>query len=446
MARRSDTARTQLAPWGGHQRLRGSRGGFGPGEQPKAFTRRISRLAPWGGPTRARQSISGNVRLKRIKRKIRRQMHPAGFGTRFRGTRGGPAFLRNRFTPVMLLDRTDQSNNPVDFDTGFVAEPNRYDGFVGQGTVELPEGRLSLDEAGDAVTLLVRFWPFGNLAQPGVPVLTSPQQVLGLSGETGPASESDWSIRVDNPSAATPRLVLRRHTTGFEETLTSLTITGDPIMLVFVLENVAGSVAITVYVDGSSVGGFTEAISPAQLDLTDLRFGDIVNSDGSFSQVAIWRRALTTTEIASIGDNVNCPMLEPDPDGDDGGGNPDGETPLLDASGRSALNPTYTVDLTRRVAVLQSEPGRVERRRVNEYVPRRYELRWSQIAADELALIRSAYLQTRTAGFTRWNHPRDDIPSTPALATRWRIVGGLNLNRFAGGFLASLTITLEEVK
>lgn len=347
----------------------------------------------------------------------------------------------------MVLARTDPDNNPVDFATGFINEPGRFDGFVGQGTVALEPGRLTLTEPGDAVTLAVRFWPQGNTLAQGIAALNQPQQILGMQGEDSASSSSGWSVRVDDPTSNAPRLVLRQHSSGFEETLTSFAFGFEPVMLVFVLENIADRVLISVFVDGAPFGGFTTQIIPSQLDLDTLTFGDIMRSDGSISQVAIWRRELTQTEIASIGGNVNCPDLEIDPsDEDDDGGDPESENPLIDSSGRSTLNPTYTVDLSRRSSVLSTEPGRIDRRRMNQYSPRRYRLQWDQIPASELSMLRAAFRASRTAGFIRWNHPRDDVPSTPALARRWRIVGGISIQRLAGGSLGTVSITLEEVE
>lgn len=365
------------------------------------------------------------------KRRVRTSMLPWGVAGRAKGSRGGVKLIEQRFTSMLVLSRVDNNGDDAPVDEGYISSLG-FCWFVGTGNYQ-PQtpSLLTLADDGDAVTIMVKYWPAGNLDTPGFARLSSPQEIVKIGSV---------SIRVVDPQQPLTQLAVY---SGDSRETDLVESTPQPANYFFVLRNVSGTVFASVYGSGGVVHDVQAAI-PTSLDFSSIDFGNGLASDGGFSQAAVWNRALLQSEIDSIGDNINCPDLDPDPD--PGGGNDeDDDTPLVDSGGRSAISPDSTMPMSRRVGVVRSLPGRVDARRTHEHEARVYELQWNVIPAAELALVRRAYELTRRAGYTRWNHPIDDPPSSPGSATRWRIVNDLELDRFAGGSLAGLTLILEEV-
>ncbi|MEO0511830.1 MAG: hypothetical protein AAF108_02920 [Planctomycetota bacterium] len=358
---------------------------------------------------------------------------------------GGATFALAKQVQGLMLQRTDRDTGAdADVLEGYRDDPDDFDSFNGAGTLELPPGTWTLSSIGDAITVAIRWRMTGGDPTGLTGPVAKEQQLIGLPGryQANPELEAGPSFVIPDPAAALPRIALRRYNAGLPSTeeFAGVSIPTDIASLfVFVLTRVSDGVSVAIHLNGVSVGSFTTILDPVSIDLTRVVFGDAIESDGSFSQAAAWARALTAAEIASIDLNLNCDnYTEPT-------GGPQTSNPMIAPDGTSLISPDLTTSLRRPVDVVESEPGRIERRRLNEYVPRVYELSWEAAPADEVERVTRAYQQTRQAGWTRWRHPQDDPPAAAGNAPRWRIVNELELTRDRAGATAAMRVVLEEV-
>lgn len=212
------------------------------------------------------------------------------------------------------------------------------------------------------------------------------------------------------------------------------------------------------HIDGGDGGG-PDGDPTNYGDLRNLGVGGLI-SDDTIHQAAIWNRALTSNEVAWLGDNLDKLKASIDSPGSQCGGagaclEPAGSgtiNPLIDAEGNTAIHPEFPLPRRDLAGVIASTGSELrETRLVHEARPRVYELPWSLCPGPELDLIRQALEVTRGGSqYTRWRHPIDDPPGDICSAPRWRIVNaaevnGLVVRRGRGGHVGSLRLVLEEV-
>lgn len=316
------------------------------------------------------------------------------------------------------------------------------------GTEEV--GGLSLAGAGEGVTIAVRWWPGAGQVQgsPAGPLAKS-QQLAGFAGmyAANPTAEAGVSLVIPDPTAGSPVLSLRRYNGGspVESAFSgggAAVLAGLPFLAVLAVEgDGAGGATAALSIDGTPAG--TVAIADiGDVDLGRFTLGDAVESDGGWSQGAVWSRVLTPDEVAAIGADMDCfPTLPPI-----GGGGPGSEDPLLHEDGTSRIHPRWIVPRRDPVAVVATDGAQRHTRRVSERVARIYELVFDPVTGEEHELLAGVLRATRLGATAfRWRHPTDDAPGPVSTAPRWRLLGDLSVTRTAGGELGSMTITIEEL-
>lgn len=364
--------------------------------------------------------------------------------------------------PVLDLARTNRNTGAsLPVEDGWLFEPlingRQRHSYNGRGTV-LMEG-LNLSQIGRAITLAVRFWAAGGQVQgaPAGPV-AKPQQLVGLAGQyqVTPNQEAGLSLVCPDPTAGGggPALKVRQWNaasgTATETTIPGATVPGgsaNPYLLVGVIERHAPGptgIRCTAYVNGAATGTPLAGLAAGDIALTRLTFGDMVESDGSFTQGAIWKRRLEAQEIADLGDNLDCLIGLPPL----GGGGPGSADPLLTECGDTAIHPEWVVPRRDLAGVLATTGPQRHARRTHELNPRVYELAIRLGSGHEVELIRQALEVTRGGVLpTRWRHPRDDPGGPPSTAPRWHIVNAeeWNVERPKGGHIGSMRLILQEV-
>lgn len=352
----------------------------------------------------------------------------------------------------LTLDRTNRDTGAdMSVATGYTFEPSPSlrPCFNGGGRADISGAGLSL-AAGNAVTIAVRFWPGGGAIQGGSQP-AKPIQILGLGGQrdANPTVETGASVEIPDPTAAPAALRLRRYNGGSPlfNTFAGVTPPSLPLLLIVVFRGLAGGVACEAYIDGAHAGDVAGLIPAAAFDLDHFTVGDMVESDGAWSQVALWTRALTAGEIAIIGEDMDCfPSLPPA-----GGGGPGSEDPLLDPEGRSRVFPRWITPRRDGIDVLATAGAQRHTRRLSERVPREYDLVFDPINQAEYEILMSA-IETSAHGAlpTRWRHPKDDAAGPVSTAPRWRILNAneaerLIVERRRGGNPGALTLRIREV-
>lgn len=323
--------------------------------------------------------------------------------------------------------------------------------FNGRGTVLLP-GVLSLANIGDAVTLAVRFWLEGGAIQGGAQP-AKPIQLVGLAGQyaANPTVESGLSVICPDPTAGTPTLAVRQWdgAAASETPLTGASLPANPFLLIVTLERiptVPAKVSLVAYVNAVEQPSGASPLA-ALIALSRFTAGDMIESDGAFSQAALWSRKLTPEEITALGDDLTCLAGAPPV----GGGGPGSQDPLLTTGGETALHPGWIVPRRDPVGVLATGGEQRHTRRVHERVPRRYALGLRGARGSELDLVREALAVTRGgARSTRWRHPKDDAAGPVSTAPRWLIENADEASAFVaerstGGQRADFALHLLEV-
>lgn len=358
----------------------------------------------------------------------------------------------------LVLERTDRNTGGfLQVGTGWIDEPvgaPPKDCFNGRGTAMIPAGVLSVAALGAGITLAVRFWTGAGQVQ-GAPAgpLAKPMQLLGLAGQysANPTVESGFSVFCPDPTAASPELWIRQWdgVSATETQIGGAVLPTTPCLVIVILERVAGVpgiVRVTTYINGVVVAGQPTALV-SLLALSRVTFGDIVESDGGFSEGSLWSRPLTPSEITSLGETLECLVSIPPA----GGGGPGSADPLLNPDGTSAIHPEWPVPRTDPVGVLATGGEQRHTRRVHEVVPREYELRWRNASAPDVEYVRQALSVTRGGVRpTRWRHPVDDPAGPVSTAPRWHILNASEASEFVvergrGGHTAAMTLRLREV-
>jgi hypothetical protein len=383
-----------------------------------------------------------------------------------------------RGTALNLLRAHRDSGTVLDPELGWTAEPLGRDSYNGGGVATLPEAPAGgsvepgapipgsylppLDEAGQAVTLAVRWWAEAGAAAgvQGPPDTDGPleheQQVLGLSGwhdNAGGGTYEGTALVVTSADGSLPGTVGYRQSSAGSPTEVAAGVVPAVSCIAAVLVREASVVRLRVYVDGGIVGdtdGYE--LDPDELVPTRVVFGSVRLSGGGVTQAAVWRRALTADELLALGGSLNGVAAAI---GETAG--PGSPNPLLTPAGLSAI----TVARIRRMdarGVLASGgdgdgPGGGRHTRLgHDRAPRVYELTLSEMDRSDADLVREALRATRGgAGVTRWRHPVDDDPPSVGDpvggAPRWRILNGSawSASRRRGGALGETVLVLEEV-
>jgi hypothetical protein len=376
---------------------------------------------------------------------------------------------------------TGANLDPAD---GFVEDPTFFDSFNGGGTVELPEGVLGLFSEGEALTIGIRFWINGGgvpADQTGTNAIAKPMQLFGFGGQyaANPTVEVGTRVEITDPTAdpfelrvvqlaALPGdgLPLARGG-GLEQSLQIRVVgsggttqgcvqgvncpgdsgpeppdTGGVLAVVMTATREGAYAVCRFYLNGTRIPGDV-LLDPAKF-ARRVTFGDVIESDGVWSHGALWCRALSDDEIATL--SMIFDQLETCE-----GKTPPAMFPLLDDAGNSKIRPGFVVPLRVRSGVIASAGNRRETRLGDEYRPRAYSLEWQHDDGADLAIVLGLIASTGGGSLAvRWRHPQDDEPGTPDTAPRWVIrnlgeLESLAVQRNAGGNVVAWRLELEEV-
>lgn len=382
------------------------------------------------------------------------------------------------------LSRTNRDTGAaLPAEDGFVSEPSNFNSYNGIGSVELPDGILTLENDGDELTIGVRVWVNGGgvpADQPSGNALAKPMQLFGLGGqyEANPLSEVGTYVQIDDPTADPFSITITQASVpdglalgrGGSASSVGITTVGDAgsvnngcvlgvncpgdgepeppdtegVIAVVMTAKREGPIArCKLYLNGTRIPGDIEL--DQSLFARRVTFGDIVESDGVWSHGALWCRALSDLEVSALGlvfeQLATC-----------SGKTPGGTFPLIDDAGNSLLNPRFVVPLEVRHSELVSSGVRRETRLADEHRPRAYRLEWEHDNGEDLDRI-VGLIESTGGGClaVRWRHPVDDEPGTPDTAPRWVITNlgeleGLAVTRKTGGHVAGFRLDIEEIR
>lgn len=337
----------------------------------------------------------------------------------------------------------EEGDPPVNAGWGTEPSPSNRPTFKGGGFTPLA-GLALLPTVGSGLTVAVRFWagdvvvPFSGFAANSSSHGTqgAALRILGLRGQyetdSDGGGESGCQLIDYDIGTADPLIWEEVTGAGVFESPASWTWDKDPLpsvpqlAVVTITRTGTATVRVRLAINGVQASEFVDH-DLADLDLTGLSVGPVRESIGYVSQASLWSRALNTTEIAYLGDNLDglCSGVT--------------TTPSI-----TAIVFRWDVQRTDRGGTIETTGRQRHTRRRHERIRRGYRLTTSHTTAEEVGLLAGVLSATKGCTPVLWKHPQDD-----AAEVRYRITNAgeaeFGVARFRAGVRSEMVLELESV-